>query len=248
MKRCLFALLCATAPVLGAAEAAEDLRRADAAYAVGDFEAARAGYASLIDAGRGGADLRYNLGNALYRLGQIGPARLWYERALLLSPRHEDARHNRDLIRRQIGESAPPGDFVLTLVNVLWTGTAVFGLGFFGLLLAGLFRSGELVWWGRWVTGVLYAIALAASLAADRQAAQPVGVVVAQRVEARAGPSAQEQVGFLLPEGQKVALFETINGWTQVGLADKSLKGWVPVQTVSSIRQRPHRHKPGPIE
>ncbi|MBL0361215.1 MAG: tetratricopeptide repeat protein [Elusimicrobia bacterium] len=86
MKRCLFALLCATAPVLGAAEAAEDLRRADAAYAVGDFEAARAGYASLIDAGRGGAELRYNLGNALYRLGQIGPARLWYERALPFVP------------------------------------------------------------------------------------------------------------------------------------------------------------------
>lgn len=236
VKRCLLALWFATAPALGAADFSEDLRRADAAYAAGDFEAARAGYASLIDAGRGGADLRYNLGNVLYRQGQIGPARLWYERALLLSPRHEDARHNRDLLRRHIGEITPPGDVLGTLVNVLWVIAAILGFFFFGLLVAGLYRSGEFIWWGRWGTGVLYALALAAALAADRQAARPVGIMVAPRVEARAGPSVHEQVGFLLPEGQRVALFESFNGWTQVGLADKSLKGWVPTETVSSIQ------------
>ena len=238
MKRLLCAgLLWAGAGIAGGAETpANILDKANTAYAAGDFASARDGYIALLNQGYGDSGLKFNLGNAHYRLGQIGLARLWYERALAANPGDEDARYNRDLIQRRIDEKERPGDYLESYVTVLWIATAVLNAVFFGCLILGLFGAGEILWWSRWVTGILFGLALAGSIALQRHASQPYGVMVDQRVEARTGPSAGEQVGFLLPEAQRVALFETINGWNQIGLPDKGLKGWVPADTVTPIR------------
>jgi SH3-like domain-containing protein len=60
-------------------------------------------------------------------------------------------------------------------------------------------------------------------------------VVVAAQVEARTGPSAAERVGFLVPEGQRVAWLETSGEWVQIGLPEKGLKGWVPAGAVEPV-------------
>jgi Ca-activated chloride channel family protein len=70
--------------------------RAASAYRHGDYEQAAA---NLADATT--PDGLYNRGNALARLGRIDEAIASYERALEQDPRHEDARHNRDLLQQQ---------------------------------------------------------------------------------------------------------------------------------------------------
>jgi hypothetical protein len=67
------------------------------------------------------------------------------------------------------------------------------------------------------------------------QAARPEAVVVAARVEARTGPSAAERVGFLVPEGQRVAWLEASGDWVQIGLPEKGLKGWVRADAVAPV-------------
>lgn len=235
MRKCFALFFITAAAAFVRADPRDDIQKADAAYAAGDFEAARAAYGALADQGLGGADVLYNLGNAHYRLGRRGPARLAYERAIRLSPRHEDARYNRDLIRRQIGETASPRDFLATGADLLWGAVAFVNALFFGLMIAGFYRTGEFVWWGRWVTGVLAALTWVAALAAEQQWRQPQGVVVSDRAEIRAGPGDQERVAFLLPEGQRVVLLDRFENWREIGIPEKSLKGWIPLKYVEPI-------------
>ena len=73
--------------------------RGSALYRAGDYEAAGKAFERAQ-----GADASYNQGNALARAGQLEQALAAYERALELEPGHEDARHNRDLVKQLLDQ------------------------------------------------------------------------------------------------------------------------------------------------
>jgi tetratricopeptide (TPR) repeat protein len=206
------------------------------AYQAGDFATAKERYEGLVKEGNGGVALSLNLGNTYFRLGKLGQARLWYERALEAAPREEDARYNRDIVRERVGEKETATDGLRSLAGLLWILASVANLLFFALLAWGISRESEWIWWGRWVLGLLFAILLTAAIAAQRQMAVRYGVVIVDRAEARTGPSAQEQVGFVAPEGHRVVLLDRLNDWIQIGVPAKGLKGWVPLSTVEPVR------------
>ncbi len=208
----------------------------NAAYQAGDYKTAQGHYEALVAEGRGGAALYYNLGNVYYRLGQMGRARLWYERALDAAPRDEDARFNRDLVRERVGETETAGDGLGSLSGAVWAAATAVNVLFFGLLAVGLYREEEWIWWGRWALGLLWVGVFAAAVAAQRHASVSYAVVVDARAEARTGPSAQEQVGFVAPEGHRVVLLDTLNDWVQIGVPAKGLKGWVPTNSIETVR------------
>jgi hypothetical protein len=205
------------------------------AYQEGNYDAAREVYENLVAAGNGGLALSYNLGNTYFRLGQMGLARLWYERALEAAPRDEDTRHNRNLVRERVGETETESFGLQDLTGILWGVATGINVIFFTLLCLGLFRDWEWVWWGRWVAGILLAILLMAAVSAQRQTSIPYGVILTARAEARTGPSDQEKVGFIAPEGHRVVLLGSLNDWVQIGVPAKGLKGWVPKNTVEPV-------------
>jgi tetratricopeptide (TPR) repeat protein len=205
------------------------------AYREGKFESARDIYEGLVAQGNGGLALSYNLGNVYFRLGQMGLARLWYERALEASPRNEDALYNRNLLCERVGETEPERFGLRGLAGTLWVVATGINVLFFTLLCIGLFRDGEWVWWGRWGTGILLVVAFAGAVAAQRQASVRYGVILSDRAEARTGPSGQEKVGFIAPEGHRVVLLGTINDWVQIGVPTKGLKGWVEKDAVEPV-------------
>lgn len=71
-------------------------------YARGDYERAAQSYEKLITAGLENKDLYYNLGNTFYRIGDLGRAVLFYEKALRMNPRDADAKKNIMLVRSLI--------------------------------------------------------------------------------------------------------------------------------------------------
>ncbi|HEY3358393.1 MAG TPA: tetratricopeptide repeat protein, partial [Polyangia bacterium] len=83
----------AAAPAAGVAIDAA-FRRANEAYYRGDFKAAIEAYEQVAALGVVHEDLYYNLGNAYYKAGRMGPAIFEYERALQLDSDQADARRN----------------------------------------------------------------------------------------------------------------------------------------------------------
>ncbi len=76
--------------------------RAAARYRAGDF----AGAAEALAAHSDPASL-YNLGNALAKAGKLEDAVAAYDRALATAPADEDARFNRDLVKKLLEEQPP---------------------------------------------------------------------------------------------------------------------------------------------
>lgn len=239
MKRSslLFPLLFLTGHLFGTT--IDTFEQGNKAYQAGDFATAKERYEQLASEGNGGLPLSLNLGNTYYRLGQMGLARLWYERALEAAPRDDDARYNRDLVRERVGEKDIPAEGLGRVAGLLWIFVSVANLLFFGFLAAGLYRESEWIWWGRWILGILFAVLLSGAWAAQKQKSVPYGVVIVERAEARTGPSAQEQVGFVAPEGHRVVLLDRINDWVQIGVPAKGLKGWVQKNAVESVTRPP---------
>ena len=156
MKRLLLALaiLCGAAPLWAAAG-----RRANACCRRPIGPTAKRGTRRPMTAtrsllGNAGADghLLYNLGNAAFRLNQIGRAILCYERARVLLPRDADLAFNLGHARERVRDVIPETEgFVgtaffwlgsLTLAEIFWCFAAANAL-FWGIAAARLFSRAE---------------------------------------------------------------------------------------------------------
>jgi hypothetical protein len=88
-------------------------------YQDGDYAGAVERYERIVEAGYDSGALRYNIGNAYFKLGDLGKAILNYERSLRLSPRDEDARANLELARSlTVDQVTPlPGFWLFRVAN-----------------------------------------------------------------------------------------------------------------------------------
>ncbi|MES1164213.1 MAG: tetratricopeptide repeat protein, partial [Verrucomicrobiota bacterium] len=115
MRRRLVALvLCLASLALARPARADRLdqawQRGNQAYVHGDYPAAIAAYQELRDQGVRSSDLFFNLGDAYFRSGAVGPAIWSFEEALVQDPGNEDARFNLNAARKQAERLARGGD------------------------------------------------------------------------------------------------------------------------------------------
>lgn len=115
--------------------------QANAAYQKDDFNRALQLYQQAEKEEGTSSVLFYNMGNTYYRLGNMGKAVLYYERALLLDPSNDDARTNLEFVNDKLqlkidrGSSFVSdtiGGFVRSIASDTW---AHIGIGSFILFL-----------------------------------------------------------------------------------------------------------------
>src|SRR5690242_11425293 len=85
-----------------AAAPADLFAEGNAAYGRGDFKSAVKLYGDYIKTHKD-ENAFYNLGNAYFRLDDLGRAALAYEQALVLSPGHAEAAANLRFVRQKTG-------------------------------------------------------------------------------------------------------------------------------------------------
>ena len=89
-------------------EAADIYNKANQYYASNDFQSALSNYLVLIERGVKNPHLYYNLGNTYFKLGELGYAILYYEKALALRSSDRETRENLEYAKRSLKERVLP--------------------------------------------------------------------------------------------------------------------------------------------
>ena len=241
----LLALLLLVAPSLLHAQSYPDsLWRAGAeAYTAGDWASAEEAWTGISDAGLVSAELYYNLGNACFKTGETARAILFYERALKLDPSDPDIRYNLEYARSMTQDriDSVPEFFLKGWIRKIgyWMSSdawAILSILFFAgmLAMALLFLLGRTS--GARRTGFFTAIALlllflsAFGFARSqyREARRSDSAIVMRAVSpVKSSPSADTAKDlFILHEGTKVRLLDSVGGWDNIELAD-GRQGWI---------------------
>ncbi len=213
-------------------------RYADSAYA-----AAADAYQRVLHTGYASGALYYNLGNAHFRMGEMGQAIRYYEKARRHRPPTDRLAHNLSVARSRLDVPSPgtPTGWMrwLHLVNA----SQLFGLGLL-LYLLGLGLGGATTWLrnatplSRRVAGslglgglLLVGLALTASWT---RTADDRAVVVAGPAPLHATPQASAPTDTTLPEGLMLRRGARQGAWTAVRLPDGT-RGWLRSETLGGI-------------
>ncbi|MBR5075002.1 MAG: tetratricopeptide repeat protein [Bacteroidales bacterium] len=225
-------------------------KSAEEAYAVGDFDGAIREYQSLEKAGAVSSSLFYNLANAFYRKGSVGKAILYYERALKLDPADKDIRNNLDMARLQTLDkidSVPQFilvEWVRNLRNKLSSNAwAIVSLIILALSVAllllckfGRSTSSRRLYFIIAMILLLFTIfSFLFSLSLARQATGNDTAVVVENIgSVKSSPAAGGNSIFVLHEGTKVKILESVEQWSKIEIQD-GRQGWIKTSDIEVI-------------
>ena len=222
-----------------------------AAYADGDWDGAVGAWTSVEALGLEAPELYYNIGNAYFKDSDYAHAILYYERALKLDPSYSDARFNLEFAQGFIQDriESVPEFFLKTWTRKLsylmssdsWA--ALFFV-FMAVCLACalLFVLGRAA--GRRRAGFFCGIAalvlalaclgFSASQKSDWYKADSAVVTVpVSSVKSSPGAGSAKDL-FILHEGTKVRLLDSVGEWDNVELSD-GRQGWIKASDMEII-------------
>ena len=224
---------------------------ANAAYAEGRWADAVADYELISGMGLESASLYCNTGDACFKDGNIPMAIVYYERALKLDPSYDDARYNLELMNAMIQDRIDP---VPEFVIKVWarkvcyimdsdTWTICFFV-FLALTLAlvlvfilastpGGRRAG---FFTGIVTLVLAVMAVTFAMWQKKDYMSADEAVVMRPVTSvkRSPASGSATDLFILHEGTKVKVIDSVGMWNNIELAD-GRQGWLPSEDIEII-------------
>lgn len=219
-------------------------------YAAGDYEGAATCYEALVTDGYQEAAVYYNLGNTHFKLNNLAPSILYYEKAQKLDPTDPDIRKNLAFVNLGITDRIQPlpeffidswwRGLLFSASLTTWSVIALIcWLGAFVLLIGYLYALRPRVKRAAFYSGVAtMALALLLLVVAYSQRRMQVGhdgaVVFSGQATVRSAPSESEKTLFVIHEGTKVQIVEQVNDWLRVSLPNGH-EGWIKSEAVKLI-------------
>lgn len=235
---------------INASQMFDTMKKGNTYYREAEYENAIEEYKKLVDEEYLGTSLFYNLGNSYYRVGKIGLAILYYEKALKLSPSDEDIKHNLNFARLStVDRIQPLPTFFLfewwesLLGSFTENGWAYIVFIFYLLVifLAGSYFFARSIKQQKLVlfSGVAALVVLAISISLlvvkiNREATVKSGVILEQFVTVKSSPDPKSTDAFVIHEGLKVNLEDYLDDWIKIRLADGKV-GWIENNYVEQI-------------
>ncbi|OQA26113.1 MAG: Tetratricopeptide repeat protein [Verrucomicrobia bacterium ADurb.Bin345] len=212
------------------------------AYDQGQFGQATSLYRQLISSGHVSEEALFNLGNSLFRGGQIGQAVLNYRRAQYLDPRDPDILANLRFALQTTGAAPPQYGSLMTMLlrfsRAEWVvaATTAYWLAAVCVALILILRSGFRDMLGRWLIllGALLVIALSGIAAWAQLGRRPELVVIKPQQQALFAPLEQNATPhFALAEGSIVRAVEFSGSWVKIVSADR--EGWIKLDVCEPV-------------
>ncbi len=224
---------------------------ANQAYVEGRWSDAVSGYELISGMGLESAALYCNTGDAYFKEGNVPMAILFYERALKLDPSYSDARYNLELMNSIIQDRIDPvPDFILKVWAkdvcyimdsdawaVCFLVLLALTLGLVLLFLLAPTAAGRRT---GFFTGIVTLLLAVASLTFsiwqknDYMSADEA-IVMRPVTSVKSSPSSEASMDiFILHEGTKVTILDSVGNWNNIELAD-GRQGWIPSSDITVI-------------
>jgi len=234
------------------------LDEANQNYNEGRYDTAVTLYREAIRNGADNGHVQYNLGNAYYRLGDIGYAIVSYRRALFEFPRDPDIIANIQLVRKDAVDKIDDSQGAVKFRGLLFLNANLssyeMGVTFFCLyfifwtsLVAFLLKRNSAtktiaitslllaMFWGFFTFGVLPGRDGQPELALTSSARElSPAVVVVEKANIYSGNAETFQVVFVLHDGAEIQTGEQRQDWIEVVLP-QGRRGWTKTELLSLI-------------
>ena len=211
-------------------------------YLKGEYQETIRIFESIYEKGYEGKSLFYNLGNAYYRIGKVGLAILYYEKAKKLSPSDEDINYNLAFANSKIVDKIEtlPKFFIfdwweniLALFSISgWTYLSYLFylviLGSVGYYYFARSLKTQRVSFYSGIVSTLFLILTVIFLIVNlnRELNVRYGVIVEQVVVTKFSPDQNSKDAFIVHEGIKVIAEDRVNNWVKIKLIDGKV-GWL---------------------
>lgn len=252
MKRYTLLILLSLFALVGNAQESTEawFEEANAAYNMNRYDTAIILYEKILANEVESVPLYFNLGNAYYKTRAYPMAIYYYEKALKLDPSNEEVQTNLVIANRAIVDKIEPvpESFIVKAwhnVRACFSGDqwAWCSIVFFALLLVAVFlflrsRKVSLRKLG-FFGGIVFLVAFGLSVAFAAQLKQASekqdkSILMSPTVTVKSSPSETSVDLFVLHEGTKVSVLETVNGWSKIKIANGSV-GWLPEDSMRTF-------------
>jgi tetratricopeptide (TPR) repeat protein len=219
-------------------------------YQDGNYEQAISQYRSVIGLGYESASLYYNLGNAYFKLNDIGHAILYYEKAKKLAPRDADILHNLKIARVYVVDKiqVPNPGFIIKQWHRLITffnthQLSVMMLAFYVFFLLTLIfylvirkrQIKSLIKFLVYPSAVAFAVFLLLFLLRlDYDRNHQRGIVLEEKVTVMSAPSEDAKEVFSIHRGLELIIADQSGDYYRIRLVDGK-EGWLPSDDVGRI-------------
>lgn len=242
----LFSLFCVQ---FAFAQSAFD--RANDLYKKGKYQDAIEVYQSIVNAKKHSAEIYFNLGNCYYKLNKVAPAIYNFEKALLLNPNDTEIQNNLRFAQKlQIDDikQIPKVGFQKMLEDVTskyhyntWAWIAVGLSGLFLLLFIGYFYTLASILKRVFFTSMFVVLPIivlsvcAALFEKNNYEKNQPAIVFAEIASIKTEPKLDAADSFVLHEGSKVYILETLDNWNKIELTDGK-KGWILNKSLKTLK------------
>ena len=223
----------------------------NALYQKGKYQEAITAYESVFRTKKQSAELYFNIGNCYYKLNKVAPAIYNYEKALLLNPTDAEIQNNLKFAQKlqiddiktveKVGFNKLIQDFTNTFHYNTWGGIAVglsivFLLFFVGYYFSQITVSKRLFFFGMFFAMLLLIVSVAAAIFEKNQYNndQPA-IVFSEVVSVKSEPKNGATDAFVLHEGTKVYVIESLDNWDKIQLTDGN-EGWIENSAIKRLK------------
>ena len=220
-------------------------------YNDGAYEAAIQDYEQILANGEHSAALYYNLGNCYYKLNQPAPSIYYYEKALLLSPGDKEIQNNLIFANQMTIDAIEPlpetglSKIYNSIIGILsfdqWAYMAVafiilFVLGYLAYYFLKYSSQKRIAFISSMAALIISIVAIAfAFVQFEGYKAEQPAIVFANECMVKSEPNNRSTEVFLLHEGTKVQVIESLDEYNKIQLADGKI-GWVLQEDIKMLK------------
>ncbi|WP_415376139.1 tetratricopeptide repeat protein [Patiriisocius sp. Uisw_017] len=241
MKKLLYLLLCCSTLLFGQNELLFEKGKEN--YKSENYTEAIANWTKIVKSEQQSSEVYFNLGNAHYKLNQIGPSIYYYEKALQVDPADTDTKINLAFAENARIDAIEPlpktvfSKWYISLARLFtYEGWAylvvVFSMLFVLLFLLYYFGNSESkkrFYFSSAIVSVLLFLGvfiMAYSTFNDFKNDKPA-IIFAISTQIKTAPKMSSDDAFVLHEGTKVQILDSDGDWLRIVLSDGK-DGWIP--------------------